>query len=521
MARRWFRLLGPGLLAGWMVSAGGPAAALEPAAGPDAKSAWAQVPRILERIVPPRFPDRVFDITAFGAVPGGTKPCTEAFRAAIEACHGAGGGRVRVPKGRFLTGPIHLRSHVELHLSEGAEVVFSDRFEDYLPPVLVRVGGVELYNYSPLIYARDCVDIAITGPGRLDGNARVWWDWSRRETRRGFELAARGVPVEERVFGTPEDAIRPSFVSFVNCTNILLEDFTIGSGPNWTLHPVYCQNVTVRRVKVLTDGPNNDGLDPDSCRDVLIEDCLFDTGDDCVVLKSGYNEDGWRVGRPTENVIMRRCKGRRGHGGLVIGSEMSGGVRNVFLEDCEFDGTDRAVRLKSRIDRGGVVEDVFVRNVRGRNLQREVVIMHLDYGADRNEILRLRPPVFRNMVLEDIEAEGAPAAVVLTGHETAPIREVRFENLRVRARRGVVARHVREIAFCAVEVFPEQGPVFDLTHAREIQIERAAVPPGLAVFLRLAGRDSTGVRIRSCDLTPVQQPVVRADGAPEEAVRIE
>src|SRR5262245_5044993 len=296
--------------------------------------ATAEMSAILRRIVPPQFPDRQFDITRYGAIGDGQTNCTAAFREAIAQCHKAGGGTVIVPAGTFLTGPIHLKSNVELRLAKDAEVKFSDRFEDYLPPVFVRVGGVELYNYSPLIYARDCQNIAITGPGRLNGNAKAWWDWSRRETKEFFEQGARGVPVEQRVFGTTAAAIRPSFVSFVNCRNVLFEGFTIGSGPNWTIHPVYCENVIVRRVQVNTDGPNNDGIDPDSCRDVLIEHCTFSTGDDCVVLKSGYNEDGWRVGRPTENVIMRYCTSRRGHGGLVIGSEMSGGVRNVYMHDC-------------------------------------------------------------------------------------------------------------------------------------------------------------------------------------------
>ena len=174
-------------------------------------ASWDQVPEILARIVPPQFPAREFSLLDYAAVEGGTVKCTDAFTKAIAACHDAGGGRVVVPKGKFLTGPIHLRSNVELHLSEGAEVLFSDQFDDYLPPVFVRVGGIELYNYSPLIYARDCVNVAVTGRGILDGNAKAWWAWARRETKQGFQMGAQGVPVEQRVFGTPEAAIRPSF----------------------------------------------------------------------------------------------------------------------------------------------------------------------------------------------------------------------------------------------------------------------------------------------------------------------
>lgn len=342
-----------------------------------------RAPFAMPQLERPAFPARVVDVRAHGAVAGGAVKNTQAFAAAIAACAAAGGGRVLVPAGQWLTGPVHLRSNIELHLAEGAEIVFSDRFEDYLPVVLVRAGGIELYNYSPFIYARDCTNVAITGPGRLNGNARAWWAWKSRERRDLHQLAPRGVPVEQRVFGTPADGIRPNFVVLMNCRNVLLEGFTIGSGANWTLHPVYCENVIVRRVHVLTDGPNNDGIDPDSCRNVLIEHCEFDTGDDCVVLKSGYNEDGWRVGRPMENLVMRWCTARRGHGGLAIGSEMSGGVRNVYVHDCDFAGTDRALRIKSRRGRGGVVENIWAENLRVQDLKHEVVVMNMNYSSDR------------------------------------------------------------------------------------------------------------------------------------------
>jgi polygalacturonase len=485
-----------------------------------ATGAWRQVPAILHRIAPPVFPKQEFLVTACGAVADPNRDSSGAFRDAIAACARAGGGRVVVPAGTFRTGPIHLKSNVELHLSAGAEIRFSDRFEDYLPPVFVRVGGIELYNYSPLLYARDCTNIAVTGPGKLNGNAKAWWDWTKRETRAFFEMAAKGVPVGKRVFGTPEFAIRPSFVSFVSCTNVLLEDFTIGSGPNWTIHPVYCQNTTIRRVTVETDGPNNDGIDPDSCRDMLIEDCTFSTGDDCVVLKSGYNEDGWRVGRPTENVVMRRCSSRRGHGGLVIGSEMSGGVRNVFLEDCVFDGTDRAVRIKSLRGRGGVVENIYARNLQVKNMQREVLIMNMDYSADRKQAANEKPPVFRNMVIENVTGDGAPAAILLQGLEDSPIENIRFANLTIASTKGVVCNCVRDLLFTNVVVTPSKGPVFELTDARQITLQNAKAPKGTAVFLKVSGSDSGQIQIQASDMSWAKRIFEVADGAPADAVTV-
>jgi len=487
----------------------------------NATDSWGQVPKILVRVVPPKFPAKEFSIADYGAVEGGKVKSTEAFAKAIAACHEAGGGRVVVPRGKFLTGPIHLRSNVELHLTEGAEVIFSDVFEDYLPPVLVRVGGIELYNYSPLIYARECVNVAVTGKGILNGNAEAWWPWSRRETKQGFQMGAQGVPVEQRVFGTPEAAIRPSFLSLVSCTNILLEDFTIGSGPNWTIHPIYCLNTTIRGVHVLTDGPNNDGIDPDSCRDMLIENCTFDTGDDCVVLKSGYNEDGWRVGRPTENVIMRNCTSKRGHGGLVIGSEMSGGVRNVFMEDCEFEGTDRAIRIKSRADRGGVVENIYARNLKVRDMQREVIILNMDYSSDRQAITKHAPPVFRNMQFENITGIGAPTAILIQGMETSPIQSIRFLNITATSAKGVVANHAQDLVFDRVRVRPAKGPVFDLSNAANVKIRNGRAPEGTEVFLKLAGTNSAAVLIEASDLSAAARPVVTENGASPKAVVVE
>lgn len=469
----------------------------EPADDAAADAAWSKVPGILARIVPPTFPDAAFPITGFGAVEGGKTDCSGAIAAAIAKCVESGGGRVVVPAGRFLTGPVHLRSKVELHLSEGAELVFSDRIEDYLPVVRVRVGGIDCFNYSPLIYARDCTDVAVTGKGKLNGNSGNWWKWKGRETKEHFRMGAEGVPLEKRVFGTPEAAIRPSFLCLLNCRNILLEDFTIGSGPNWTIHPVYCENITIRRVTVDTEGPNNDGIDPDSCRDLLIEHCTFNTGDDCVVLKSGYNEDGWRVGKPTENVIMRHCSSRHGHGGLVIGSEMSGDVRNVFMHDCEYEGTDRAIRIKSRRDRGGVVEHIYARDIKVRDMKNEVVILNMDYGADKNEATTRKPPVFRDMCFERIEAEGAPLAVRVTGDPAATIANIRFRDMTISSKEGVLVKSAEQLVFENIRLEVGKGPLFELDSVNDVSIRSVSTSRGPKTFLRLDGRDSGGIVIHS------------------------
>lgn len=424
----------------------------------------------------PVFPDRQVSILDHGAVPGGEVKNTAAIAAAIAALDKLGGGRVLVPAGVWLTGPVHLRSNIELRLAKDAVLKFSDVMEDYLPAVFVRLGGIEIYNYSPFIYARGCENIAITGPGRLDGNSRAWWDWKTKETRAFFAQGAAGVPVEQRVYGTREAAIRPSFVSFVECKNILLEGFTIGGGPNWTIHPIYSENIIIREVDVLTEGPNNDGIDPDSCRNVLIENCTFSTGDDCVVLKSGYDQDGRRVGRPTENVVMRWCEVKRGHGGLVIGSEMSGSVRNVYLHDSTFEGTDRILRIKSRPGRGGVVENVWVDRVRGQNLRREAVILNMDYTYDPNAITDRHPPVFRDIHVKNLVADGAPVAIRITGMESSPIENITFENVRVVAERGVIATHARGLVFRDLSLTIAKGPRFEFDHVTGAVLDGVPLP---------------------------------------------
>jgi polygalacturonase len=509
----------PVAIASVLVALSGSVSAQPNAAGVP-ENPWDAMPAILARIVPPQFAAREFAVTKFGAKGDGQTSCTQAFRDAIAACAAAGGGRVVVPAGKFLTGAIHLRSGVNLHLTDAAEIIFSDQLEDYLPVVLVRVGGIELYNYSPLIYARDCSNVAVTGRGKLNGNAKHWWAWKSRETKKVFEVGEQGVPLEQRIFGRPEFAIRPSFLCLFSCTNVLLEDFTIGSGPNWTIHPIYCQNLTVRRVNVATDGPNNDGIDPDSCRDVLIEHCTFDTGDDCVVLKSGYNEDGWRVGRPTENVIMRHCFSKRGHGGLVIGSEMSGDVRNVFMHDCQFEGTDRAIRIKSKRGRGGVVENIYTRHLKVKNMKREVAILNMDYSADRNQAANEKPPVFRNMQFEDITADGAPTALLVQGLEDSPIENIRFKNVRIASLTGVTANWAKGLVFDNVQITRDIGPVYNLKECAAIAIVRSRAAKGTGTFLNLEGASSTGVRIEDCNLAEARTKFVTGEGVAGGAVEL-
>lgn len=400
---------------------------------------WDLVPEILSRIVPPTFPDREFDITRYGAKPDGSTDCSAAIRRAIAECSAAGGGRVVVPAGRFLTGAVHLETGVNLHLVRGATLAFSRDPRAYLPAVLTRFEGTELINYSPFIYSLDQRRIAITGEGTLDGQAgpEHWWPWKgsadfgwragqpnyNAARKRLLDMAERGVPVRQRVFGEG-DYLRPNFIQPYRCRDVLIEGVTIVSSPMWEIHPVLCQNVTVRGVTISTMGPNNDGCDPESCRDVLIDRCAFNTGDDCIAIKSGRNADGRRVHAPSENIIVRNCEMRNGHGGVTIGSEISGGCWNVFTHDCRMDSPqlDRALRLKNNAMRGGLLRDIYMRDVTIGQVKESVLSIDFTYEEGAAGPFT---PVARDVELRHVTSNKSEYGLYLRGFANAPIENVR------------------------------------------------------------------------------------------------
>jgi polygalacturonase len=402
---------------------------------------WHAVPEILARIKAPTFAARDFDVTTFGAVGDAAKDNTGAFREAIAACARAGGGRLVVPKGTFLTGAIELKSHVNLHVAEGATIRFSRDTSKY-PVVFTRWEGIELMNFSPFVYAFEQTDIAITGSGTIDGNADCahWWPWKGRtncgwkdgdvnqEADRNtlFAMAERNVPVADRVFG-PGHYLRPMFIQPYRCTNVLIDGVTLRNAPMWQLHPVLCTNVIVRGVQIHApdgpEGPNTDGCDPESCRDVLIEDCYFDTGDDCIAVNSGRNADGRRVHVPSENIVIRNCRMKNGHGGITMGSQCSGGIRNVFAERCTLDSPqlDVAVRLKNNALRGGTIENIHVRHLTIGQVAKAALQIDFYYeeGPDGPYT-----PVARNITLAHITMRRAERVLELRGFANAPIRDV-------------------------------------------------------------------------------------------------
>lgn len=395
------------------------------------------IDHVLKQIKAPKFPDREFNVIHYGADNKGIELSTNAIQSAIDDAHRLKGGRVLIPEGTFLTGALELKSNVELHLHEDAYVTFSQDTRDYLPLVLTRYEGIELYNYSPLIYAHHAENIAITGAGTLDGRGdeHHWWPWKYgtngqpsqdRDRQLLFEMAEKRIPVEERVFGEGH-YLRSSFIQPYNCQNILIEGVTIKDSPMWQVHPVLSENVIVRGVNIIGHGPNTDGVNPESCRHVLIEDCYFDNGDDCIAIKSGRNEDGRRIGVPSENIVIRRNTMRDGHGGVPIGSEISGGVKYVYAEDNVMDSPnlDRALRIKTNSVRGGTIEHIYFKNNLVKSLKHEVVCIDMMYEEGDAGPHR---PVVRHIEVEGLKSSGGRYGVKIAAYSHSPVTHFKMKD---------------------------------------------------------------------------------------------
>ena len=399
--------------------------------------------QIEQSIRVPQFADKAYVITKYGAKATNTAAQNQkAIQKTIDLCSKKGGGRVVIPAGQtFLTGAITLKDGVNLHVEEGAVLEFA--FEPELYPIVeTSWEGLECFNLSPCVYAFKAKDIAITGKGTIDGGGSndTWWPWNgnprfgwkegmisqRIESRpRLLKNGEDGIPMynekgersPERVFG-PKDGLRPQLVSFNKCEGILLEDITLLRSPFWVIHPLHSTDITVRRVKMINDGPNGDGCDPECCDRVLIEDCFFNTGDDCIAIKSGRNRDGRERNMPSKNIIIRRCEMKNGHGGVVVGSEISGGCQNVFAHDCVMDSPEleRVLRIKTNSCRGGIIENINMRNTKVGVCKESVLKINLDYEP-KEVCCRGNFPTVRNIYMENVTSEQSKYGVQIIGLE--------------------------------------------------------------------------------------------------------
>jgi polygalacturonase len=409
----------------------------------NSEEAWSEIAPRIAALVTPLFPDREKRF-AHGTMPA--REVLPALQQALDDLHSEGGGRLIVPSGEYpLHGPLTLRSNVNLQLCEGAVLRFSGEPTDFLPPVFQRWEGVEVYSHSPLITARGARNIGITGKGEIDGQGArkfaLWRSLQVPDQERLRDMGRDGVPLEQRIFGQGTH-LRPSLFQPIDCENVLLEGITLRDSPFWIIHPTYCRNVIIRGVCVESLRINNDGCDPDSCQNVLIEDCIFHTGDDGVAIKSGRDQDGWRIGRPTERILIRNCRFFSKINGLCIGSEMSGGVRQVFMENCRIAEAASALYLKSNADRGGFIEEVFMRNIEIDRATAAVVRLEPNYHSHRGG---KTPARFRGIHLQDIRCGLADAyGLFLAGSPDCPVEAVCLENVTMgKARQPVHLRHAQ------------------------------------------------------------------------------
>ncbi len=385
------------------------------------------------------------------------KPDVYSIQKLIDICNDNGGGVVIVPSGRWKSIPLKLKSNIELKLEKGCVIEFIDDLSAYLPVVFTRWEGMECYNYSPLIYANNCTNVAITGEGTFDGNGSFWWHWKKLQQRTANELCYaefNRVDVKNRVYGTEKDALRPSFIQTINCKSVLIEGVTLINSPQWNIHPVYCEDIIVRNVKVISEGPNTDGLNPDSCKNVLIENCFFSTGDDCIAINSGMNEDGWRVNRPCENIIIRNCEMKEGHGAIVIGSGMSGGVKNVYVNNCKISGGMQGIRLKSMRGRGGYVDNVMFENISIDNVSDQAIQINMFYEFTTVEPKSQTPSSFKNIFIKNIRGVNKKdcEAIKIVGLPEHKLENIHLSDIRISAKYSLTCKNIKEIVLENVNI---------------------------------------------------------------------
>ena len=477
-------------------------------------------------------PSPFYNILDYGASGNGTTLCTESIQKAVDACAEAGGGTVYIPAGKYLSGAIFLKNNVTLNISEGAILLASTDFENF-PPFKPgwRIKSDDTQR-SSLITGVDLENIAIIGRGKINGQGQLWWEALFKDKN-----AKKGQP-KILTYG------RPRVINLYRCRDVLIEGVKIVNSPSWTVHPVGCDNVVVDGISIVNpaDSPNTDGINPESCRNVRISDCFIDTGDDCITLKSGKDEAGRLKARPTENVTITNCVMYRGHGAVVIGSEMSGCVRNVVASNIVCVGTDRAVRIKSTRGRGGVVENIRYNNFVVENVKEPIYITSF-YTKTDPEPVSERTPIFRDIAISHFTIKNSPYTARIYGLPEMPIQRLRITDVTASTEVGFLCNSVESLELQDVEVNTVKGSAFDISNSRDIELRgikstkpQADKPvvrmqnvqdafiqgcrafPGTASFLELAGKNTSNILLIGNDLSSAKNPFVLKEDAPKGAV---
>jgi polygalacturonase len=513
---------------------------------------FADLPFVMPSLNEPVFPKYVVNIKDYGAVADGRTLNTKAFADAISACVKAGGGLVLVPPGTWLTGPIKLESNINLHLERGALIQFSRRFEDF-PLIAGLDGKSKKYQVTPLIYAYQATNIAITGEGVIDGAGEAWryvkkekltanqWKelvssggvvttdgrqwWPSKESMEGekyiSELEKSDRELTASDYAKAREYLRPDMVRLVQCNGILLDGPTFRNSPKFHIHPIQSENIIVRNIKILTPwyAQNGDGLDLNSCRNVVIYKIMVDVGDDAICIKPGKIAKNQQPGPACENIIIADCEVYRGHGGFVIGSESYGGARNISVRNCVFIGTEVGVRFKSARDRGGLVENIFIDGIQMRSIENEAVLFDMFYGegspetvsAKSTDAYRMLPvtdltPRFQNILIKNIVCNGANRALLINSLPEMPVKNITIENFSIVSTKGILCIDADSIVLKNINISLENGPVVTINRSQNVSLEKFVFPKDFSVFLSVIGEKTKDILIKDVDLSRAKKP---------------
>ncbi len=509
----------------------------------------------------PTFKKDTLSISKFGAVADAKTLNTTSINATIDALSKKGGGVVLIPSGLWITGPIVLKSNINLHLATGATLLFTKNFDEY-PLVKANWEGLpQMRNQSP-ISATDANNIAITGNGIIDGNGDAWrmvkkdklneTQWKKlvssggllsddkktwypsEKSLKGSKLSNPGVISDDKndeFYNSIKDFLRPNLVLLTNCKNVLLEGVTFQNSPAWCLHPLMCENVTVRKVTVKNPwyAQNGDGIDAESCKNVLIEDCIFDVGDDALCMKSGRDEAGRKRGMPIENVIIRGCTVYAAHGGFVIGSEMSGGARNIHVSNCTFIGTDIGLRFKTTRGRGGVVENIFIKDIYMKDIGGEAILFDMYYAAkdpiplagEKRELPKVEfmpvdetTPVFQNFHVSNVYCNGAEKAIFIRGLPEMHVKNILLENMLLQANHGMDIQEATNIMFKNITVLSnETNPVIDIVQSENLLFDNISYKSDAALLFQINGERTKNIAIKNTDASKTKEKIKYELGA--------
>ncbi|MBN1415846.1 MAG: glycoside hydrolase family 28 protein [Bacteroidales bacterium] len=525
-----------------------------------------ELPFDMPPVTVPVFRPDTYNIVDYGAKPDGITLNTNAIASAIEACSHNGGGVVTVPSGIWLTGPVKLDNNINLYLEKGALLLFTRNIDDY-PLIFATYEGSERARCTSPISGSNLENIAITGEGIIDGSGDAWRPVkkSKLTTRQWNELINSGgvinkegniwYPSEKSLRGNSlphdefqlrkslqdyediKDALRPVLLSLVKCRNVLIDGPTFQNSPAWNLHSLMCESIVIRNVDVRNPwyAQNGDGLDLESCRYGRIENCRFDVGDDAICIKSGRDKAGRERGIPTECIVINDCIVYHGHGGFVIGSEMSGGVRNIYVSNCTFMGTDVGLRFKSTRGRGGMVDNIYATHINMTGIPAQAILFNLFYGGSApipdeedktpdNPVSVIPPvseetPQFRNFFFTDITCTGAGQAVLMKGLPEMKISNIHLQDVRIVADKGIKCSDIEESNFKGLEIITKKGPVFDLYNCNSVVIDAVKYTDGTDVFANIGGSGSGNIQLVNINLSKSEKGVVTGDEVRPDALK--